>query len=372
MFFLVFSLVYGLINLGIIWWFWRALQGSGAMQMGVCLAMLFMVVLFPLFYKMPGNTFLHILLLRLGALWTGIFLYLFLLVLFADLAGLIARIGNVSFTMTRPFTAAVFLGICACVALTGWINAAHPVVREFDLLPEEAGKESITIAAISDIHLGRILTVKRLEEALDLVVPYNPDLVLFLGDVLDDHILLDLEAMKKAVAKLEPALGVWGIAGNHEYYAGDIEKSIEILESCGIKVLRDDWALLDDSLLLLGRDDRSKKQLTGKERKSLESILESIPENLKKKPMILMDHQPYHLEEAEKAGVLLELSGHTHKGQLWPYNHIVNSIYENPLGYHRRGKTHYLVSAGAGTWGPPLRTNSRPDVLIIKLPYRKS
>lgn len=374
MFFLVISLFYGFINLWIIWWFWRALQGTGFMQVGVCLAMLVLVLLFPLFYKMPGNTFLHTFLARAGALWTGIFFYLFILVFLADLLGLVARLAHFSLTPAKPFTATLFLGLCACIAMTGWFNAAHPIVREFDIavshqgpFPQNPGQKPFTIAAISDIHLGRILTAKRLEQAINLVLPHRPDLVLFLGDVLDDHFLLDLDAMGKAVAKLEPPLGVWGIAGNHEYLAGDIEKSRAILEACGIRILRDQWVLLENSLLLLGRDDRSKERFTGEPRKNLSSVLESIPEDLKNKPMILMDHQPYSLEKAEAAGIMLQLSGHTHNGQLWPFNWIVDKIYENPAGYLKRGETHYLVSAGAATWGPPMRTNSRPDVLIIRL-----
>lgn len=374
--FLIFCLCYGLINLWILWWFWRALQGTGTLQIGLCLAILLLALLFPLFYfyKMPGNTVLHTLCTRLGALWTGIFLYLFFMVLFSDLVWLVARIGKFSFTPTRPWVAAMMLGICSCIAVAGWINAANPVVREFDLVVkkdrfhrENSEERPFTIAAISDLHLGRILTAKRLENAVDLISPYKPDLVLFLGDILDDHFLLDLEAMKRAVAKLQPPLGVWGIAGNHEYYAGEIGKSIEILEACGIKILRDAWAFPDNSLVLVGRDDKSKQRLAGKPRKSLAAILKTIPAELKEKPVILMDHQPYHLEKAEAAGIMLELSGHTHNGQLWPFNYLVNKIYENPMGYLKKGETHYLVSTGAGTWGPPLRTNSRPDVLIVRI-----
>jgi predicted MPP superfamily phosphohydrolase len=86
-------------------------------------------------------------------------------------------------------------------------------------------------------------------------------------------------------------------------------------------------------------------------------------------PVILMDHQPFRLAEAEANGVDLQLSGHTHHGQLWPFNLITKKVYELSWGYKKKGSTHYYVSCGVGTWGPPIRTANRPEIINIKLQF---
>ena len=80
-----------------------------------------------------------------------------------------------------------------------------------------------------------------------------------------------------------------------------------------------------------------------------------------------MDHQPHYLEQAGQAGAILQVSGHTHNGQLWPINYIIDAIYEHPHGHLQKDNTHYLISVGAGTWGAPVRTNTRPEIVLIKL-----
>jgi hypothetical protein len=109
------------------------------------------------------------------------------------------------------------------------------------------------------------------------------------------------------------------------------------------------------------------KQFTGKERKSLEEIISSINSDY---PKILLDHTPVKLEHAEKNGIDLQLSGHTHHGQIWPANIITNMIYEVSWGYLKKGKTNYYVTSGAGTWGPPVRTGSKSEIVNIKITFR--
>lgn len=316
-------------------------------------------------------------LLRIGAIWIGVFIYVFLMVLVADGVAIIRRLFRASSQKhgQRPRYWACMAVVVLTVMLgaAGWINAAYPVVREFDVTvptqqPELQGK-TLTIAALSDLHLGRTLPAGRLSRAMGLIAPYQPDAVFFLWDVLDDHILLDLDAMRDAIAQVQPPLGVWGILGNHEYISGQASESQAILEQVGIRILRDDWAVLENQLLLVGRDDYSKLRFTHTERAPLAEVLETVPSAHRQLPLIVLDHQPQHLDEAERAGTALQLSGHTHNGQIWPANLIVARVFENPYGYSTRSETHYLVSAGAGTWGPPMRNTARPDVLIVRLRF---
>lgn len=376
-FYLMVGIPYALVNLWIAWWTWRGMAGTGLVRVVVCLAVVGLALLFPLFYKRPGDAPLNLALTRLGAAWIGVFLYIFLLALLADAVLLAARLGGHSLSPAlRQAVCAGTFALCFCIGVVSWVVATLPVAREFDLeipAPEPVVRHwdgrPLIIAAIADVHLGKIVTVARLEKALDLVVPHKPDLLLFLGDVLDDHFLLDREAMKRAVSRVPAPLGVYGIAGNHEYISGPLGISLEILEDSGIRILRDQWTELEGGLILLGRDDYSRQRFAGSPRKELPDILATLPEELREQPLILLDHAPYNLKEAERVGAALQLSGHTHYGQIWPFNLIVSRVFENPFGHLRRGNTHYVTSAGAGTWGPPMRNTARPDVLILRLRF---
>ncbi len=123
--------------------------------------------------------------------------------------------------------------------------------------------------------------------------------------------------------------------------------------------------MIDNSFYLTAREDYSKSQFTGKQRKPLNLILNGR-ENY---PVILMDHTPFKLEEAEKNNVDLQLSGHTHHAQLWPLNYLTSLIYEKDWGYLKKGNTQYYVTCGVGTWGPPVRTGSRTEIVNIKIKF---
>jgi predicted MPP superfamily phosphohydrolase len=139
------------------------------------------------------------------------------------------------------------------------------------------------------------------------------------------------------------------------------------LHDHNIQLLNDTAVLIENSFYLVGREDISISQFTQQKRKELSAIIEDVD---KSKPMILLDHQPYKLDQAEKNGIDLQLSGHTHHGQLWPFNFITKAVYELSHGYKQKGTTHYYVSCGIGGWGPPMRTNSRPEIVSIKMHFK--
>lgn len=159
--------------------------------------------------------------------------------------------------------------------------------------------------------------------------------------------------------------GIFAVTGNHEYIGG-VEPSIKYLTEHGITELRDNTVKIADSFYVVGREDRASKGFAGIIRKPLNQLLEGVDRTL---PVILMDHQPVRLEEAEKNGIDLQLSGHTHHGQLWPFNFITKKIYEVSMGYKQKGSTHFYVSCGLGTWGPPIRTGNRPEIVVINLSF---
>jgi hypothetical protein len=132
-------------------------------------------------------------------------------------------------------------------------------------------------------------------------------------------------------------------------------------------MLRDQSVKIADSFYLVGREDRSVGRFNGHLRKALPELMAAVD---KKYPVILMDHQPFGLNEAVTESVDLQISGHTHYGQIWPLNYIVERIYELAWGYKKIAGTHFYVSNGVGTWGPPVRVGNRPEIINIRLNFQ--
>jgi len=156
---------------------------------------------------------------------------------------------------------------------------------------------------------------------------------------------------------------VWAITGNHEYIGG-ADKAVRYLTEHNITFLRDTFVVIDERFTLAGREDRDKPRFTGIQRQPLKKVLEGVDPSL---PLVLMDHQPFQLDTVTAAGVDLQLSGHTHHGQIWPFNYITQAIYTLSWGYLKKGNTNFYVSCGYGTWGPPIRLGNRPEVVRITL-----
>ena len=381
-FFLFLSVAYLSMNGWILWWFWRTLRGDGRARGIVCFGLLALMSFFPMLYRHSGTSFSfwETMALRAGCFWIGSYIYVFFMTLILDVGRLFGRplkkrLENLETSQPGYKRAFGVLLLTFCIGLGGWLNASFPVLRETRLeieVPESLAAtlpRSVSVAAIADIHLGRVNGVSRLVRAVDLLLPHKPDAVFYVGDVLDDHIAVDEPGLKREVERLSPPLGTWGVLGNHEYISGPVDVSIAIMERSGIRVLRDEWVALGETVVVAGRDDFSKARFEPAPRKSLEEILRNSADDQRRLPLIVLDHQPQRLEEAERAEAVLQLSGHTHNGQLWPFNLVVARIYENARGTYKRDDTHYIVSVGTGTWGPPLRNNARPEVILVHLDF---
>lgn len=132
-----------------------------------------------------------------------------------------------------------------------------------------------------------------------------------------------------------------------------------------VSVVIDETVTLPNGIQLIGRNDRSASRMNGG-LKSLDQLLSGIDNS---KPVIVMNHQPFNLDEVAKANVDLHLSGHTHNGQLWPFNYITEAIFELSWGLMKKGNTNFYVSSGYGTWGPSVRIGNRPEVVVFNLKF---
>ena len=285
-----------------------------------------------------------------------ILLYLFMLFLVLDL-GRLCHLVPGTFLKNSLWGSLLVFGIILVTFIYGGLHYHHKEREEIELTKDERQKtKTKTIVMMSDLHLGYHNQRPELHRWVEMINAENPDLILIAGDIIDRSIRpLEEQKMWEEFRQLKAP--VVACLGNHEYYAGQ-PNSLSFYEKAGIRLLRDEVLLMDD-LAIVGRDDR-----TNPHRKSVKALTANIDHS---KYIILLDHQPYHLERTEAAGVDFQLSGHTHYGQVWPISWITNSIYECAYGPHQRGNTHYYVSSGIGIWGGKFRIGTNSEYVVATL-----
>lgn len=310
-----------------------------------------------------------------GSFWLGAMLYFFLALLALDILRLVHYLlpfyPNWVSNHYQSVKQWLAIGVSALVILivfAGYFNALAPQIRTLSLrIPKRVdGMRSMSIAVASDIHLGTIVGKKRIDAIVEKINALNPDLVLLPGDIVDEDLgSVIRENLGASLENIRSKNGVVAITGNHEYIGG-VDKACEYLAGHGVIFLRDRILRLNDGVFLVGREDRTLSQFPGMKRKPLDEIMADVDKSY---PVILMDHQPFHLEEAAGNGADLQVSGHTHHGQLWPFNYITEAIYEVSWGHKQVGQTHVVVSSGVGTWGPPVRIGNHPEIVHLLLTF---
>ena len=296
---------------------------------------------------------------RIGSFWLAMMLYLIIAVVLIDFV----RLLNYFFHFLPPFSpimkfrlGLIVLSIVSVIVIAGHINALWINVKEIPLTIHKkvTGSPEVKILMASDIHLGALIGERREKRLLDIVREQKPDLVLLCGDLVDGEIAPVLRKnLGRHLQEISTPLGVYAILGNHEYIGG-IDKTQPYLKSINIKVLIDETITLPDGIQLVGRNDRSSARGENAPKPFAELLSGIDPA----KPLIVMNHQPFNLQEAADAKVDLHLSGHTHHGQLWPLNYITQAVFELSWGYLKKGNTNFYVSSGYGTWGPSVRVGN--------------
>lgn len=312
----------------------------------------------------------------IGSFWLGAMVYFVLAVLLVDFARLVnhfipffPQVFYADYQKTKLIALVITMGLVFLTITTGFINAKNPKITFLDLniVKKIQGSKTLKIAMASDIHLGTLVGKRGASRLVEMINGLHPDIILLAGDLVDEDLKPVIRRnLGETLKNLYAPLGVYAITGNHEYIGGAAE-AIAYLTAHKIKFLSDTVELIDNRFYLAGRDDRDKSRFTGKQRKPLAEILKGADPAF---PILLMDHQPFQLSIPEELGVDLQLSGHTHHGQMWPFNYITNAIYEVSWGYKKKGNTHIYVSSGYGTWGPPIRLGNRPEVVSITLHFQ--
>ena len=309
---------------------------------------------------------------RVGAFWLAFMLYFTLAILLIDFVRLLNYFFHFLPEITQNIrfrVGLVTVAVVSLIVLAGHLNALNTRVREISLnIPKKVtGNHQMKIVMASDIHLGALIGENREEHLVSIITKQKPDLVLLCGDLVDGDVGAALRKnLGRHFQEIRTPMGVYAIPGNHEYIGG-IQKTLPYLESINIKLLRDKVLILPNGVQLVGRDDRDNRTIgEGTGRKTLKELMTGLDKTY---PIIVMNHQPFNLDEAAKEDVDLHLSGHTHHGQLWPFNYMTKAIFELSWGYLKKGNTNFYVSSGFGSWGPPVRLGNTPEVVVFNLTF---
>jgi len=306
-----------------------------------------------------------------------VIIYLIYAFIICDILHLVFRKALKSDALKKKWSQLYHSGILAflitiCFLILSYYSAIHVEITEYSLQTEKTlERDKLTIAMISDLHLGTTMNAKKLEEYCTQINEKNPDVILLLGDIFDES--TDKETMELACqtfGTLSSTYGTFYVFGNHDANSYrplvSISKNdiIDNLTKNNITILEDESIMINHSFYLIGRSDKS--FFNNSKRKTISQLIEPLDMN---KYMILLDHQPSELETAASLGVDLQLSGHTHNGQIWPIGLITKIFHINELNYGNKKIDNYnaIVTSGIGCWGFPLRLGSKSEIVIIQV-----
>lgn len=299
-----------------------------------------------------------------GYVWMGFLFLSFCGFVLVNAAQLLYRLichlgrfpaGNLAGVATTLTVLAIAVAASGYGALEAWDIRVERVRLETSKLPDDIPR--LTIAQISDVHLGLIVRSARLKRIMDAVRAANPDLLVSTGDLVDGQ-LDHLDELAEDFRQTQPRFGKYAVTGNHEFYAG-LNEALGFTKNAGFTILRDQVAGGDLPISVVGVDYRVRGAPDG-EAELLKSVQGS-------RFILVLKHVPMVLEET--LGLFdLQLSGHTHRGQIFPFRYITRLVFPMQDGFYSltRG-SHLYTSRGSGTWGPPIRLGSPPEVTIIEL-----
>ncbi|MDR0229529.1 MAG: metallophosphoesterase [Flavobacteriaceae bacterium] len=305
--------------------------------------------------KIP--TYIGGVLYKIGTGWFMLIIYAVLLCLLMDI---VTALFSSVILITAIQQAWVLITLTSAIALFGYLNYKKKRRVAFTIQVDKVLKKPLKVVMLSDMHLGYAIERAELKSWVELINQEKADLVLIAGDVIDNSVSpLHYYQLEHILNKVESRLGTFSCLGNHEYLAG-LTGSLHFLKEAGVHVMQDEVIYLEEeNITLVGRDDK-----TNSRRKGLKALTGEVdPTSL----TILLDHQPYALNEAASCGVDLQLSGHTHRGQIWPVSYITDYLFEQSHGYLKKEQTHYYVSSGIGIWGGRYRIGTKSEYAVITI-----
>jgi len=320
-----------------------------------------------------GFEFLARFISYIGYTWMGIAFFLFSCLILFDIYRFLIYICVALFNINvyafspSPRIAVVFSLLASfLISSYGYFEALNihkeTLTIKTSKIPKEIGK--LTIVQISDVHLGLIVKEYRLKRILKKVKQANPDILVSTGDLVDGQID-NLKGLAELLNDINPKYGKFAITGNHEFYAG-LDQALNFTKKAGFEILRGEALTVAGLINIAGIDDHAGKRYGLFREVSEKTLLTGLNHELF---TLLLKHRP--VVDNSASGLFdLQLSGHTHKGQLFPFTLITRLYFPNDSGvFNLQNKSYLYVNRGSGTWGPPLRFLSPPEVTVIELVY---
>lgn len=304
-----------------------------------------------------------------GSYWMGIFVYLLLFFLFADLVVFIIGRFPVNAMKTVRFAAgAAAVALALITSVYGFLHVGQLYTVRYDISISSKSQNKMNVVMISDVHLGAVGSESRLKKIVNQINELKPDLVCIAGDFFDNDYdtVSDPDKAIETLREISATYGVYACLGNHD--SGSTFNQMEdFFGRANIFTLNDEYVIIDQRLILAGRLDGSPiGGYKGIERKALSDVLMGADTNL---PIVMMDHNPANVD-TYNGEVDLILCGHTHKGQIFPGNLITDAIYTVDYGYYRSdNNTQVVVTSGVGTWGLPMRVGTNCEIVNINLQF---
>lgn len=335
----------------------------------LCILFFVAMILAPLLVRLferSGHEVLARLVAGVGYPWMGFVLLSFSAFLVLGIYEIISRLVSILVrfhipSSTGALPTALVLGMAFMVCIYGYIDARRIRTERVTIRTAKlpAGVDRLKIAQISDVHLGLPLDGERLRSILEKVRVEDPDILVSTGDLVDGY--MDGEKLvetSKLFDGIAARYGKYAITGNHEYYAG-LAHSLELTRLFGFKILRGEAVRVGDVLTIVGVDDPA-----GNEGTDETALLSTVGSG---RFVLFLKHRPA-VSPQSRGFFDLQLSGHTHRGQIFPFNFVTGRIYPMQNGFYDLGKGSMLyTSRGSGTWGPPMRVLAPPEVTLIEL-----
>lgn len=301
---------------------------------------------------------------KIGTGWLMMSIYAFMLCFIFDIAWLVNSLTVKSdlfiYDHYSSARGSLLVLLTLGIALIGHFTYLKKKRKEIIIKVDKKLPKELRFVLLTDLHLGYAIEHKELNRWVSCVNAEQADAVLIAGDVIDVSLIpLQYYKLDEVLNQFKSEHGTYACLGNHEYLAG-VEGSVKFLKESGINVLRDEVRCIEElNINLIGRDDK-----TNRHRKELSELVKSVDNN---KVNILLDHQPYALEQAVNNKVDLQCSGHTHRGQMWPISWITDRLFENSHGYLKKENTHIYVSSGLGIWGGRYRIGTVSEYIVIRI-----
>ncbi len=354
-------------------------------------AVLFFLAITPVLSSFLPDICLRKIIRPLSTYWLGCLLYLVLIAIIVDIILFIVKKAGLikpKFFATRKFYVAKGIGIIALSALIsvyGFVHATNIKTTSYDVQLKKScmNRDSLKIALIADLHLGFSIGASHTQKMVDAVNAMNPDIIVFAGDFFDNSYdsIEDPDTVIEILKGLKSTYGTYACWGNHDVsekilvgftFRGSSvktqdERMYEFLEKSNIKILRDEVSLIDNSFYLVGRLDSQKPGTANGSRLTPVELMEKVDDT--EKPIIVIDHQPRQLQELADVGVDIDLSGHTHDGQVFPATIFTNLMWENPCGMIKKDSMYSIVTSGVGVYGPFMRVGSDAEVVEVNVSF---